>query len=96
MTVIEEVKRSLDILKKHNEEQRVIERMNEPLLEQCKTWLEKMRDNKDHADVVEEILANLETYLAKGTGLEDLRKQVEETLVSMVQSKMEELDAYKY
>jgi hypothetical protein len=93
---IADVKNALTEFNKHNEEQRVITRMNEPLKKQCQEWLAKISAAEVKDEKVSEIIKNLKVYLSDGTGLKELKTEVEEYLIFMTKKKMEELDAYKY
>ena len=93
---IKDVRGALEQLNKHNEEQRVIIRMNEPLLKQCREMVDKITGNDTKDEKVKEIIERLNAYLTSGTGLKEVKAEVEEYLVLTAKKKMEELESYKY
>ena len=93
---IKDVRGVLEQLNKHNEEQRVITRMNEPLLKQCREMVDKINGNGITDGKVNEIIEHLNAYLTSGTGLKEVKAEVEEYLILTTKQKMEELESYKY
>jgi len=89
----------IEVLKKlnnHNEEQRVITRVNEPMLKQCREIADKITAKGIKDDKLQGIIDRLNTYLSTGKGLNEIKAEVEEHLIFTAQEKMGELDAYKY
>ena len=96
MIPISDVKKVIDEIKKHNDEQNVIRRMNEPLKAQCEEWYKQMKSKSVDDENVLLIMNKLRDYLDNNRGLEDLRKLTSDHLSNLVKSKMEELNAYKH
>ena len=93
---IAEVRSAVDRFHKHNNEQKVIIGVNEPRLNQCREWVEKMSGMNSLSPETSAVLEQLKAYLEKGKGLRELKIKVEETLGIITKKKLEELDAYRY
>ena len=95
MSTIEKVKEDLKQFNSHNEEQKITRRLNDPLIAQCKTWVEAMAKKENMDETCHAIITAVNNFVETGEGLLDVKRLVEETMVGLSKSKMEELNAYK-
>jgi hypothetical protein len=96
MNAVDNARRALEMFKKHNEEQHVIQRMNAPLINKCKTWLEDVRQTETCDDALRDVITAVKKFIETGEGLAATKLLIEETMAAITKEKMEELDAYKY
>ena len=96
MSTIEKVKGDLKQFNSHNEEQKITQRLNEPLIAQCKIWAENMAKKENIDETCRAIIKAVNNFVETGEGLPEVKRLVEETMVGLSKAKMEELNAYKH
>lgn len=92
---LEEIKLAIEKINKHNEDQRVIIRMNEPQHVKLREWVDQFV-NADESHELYSIIQAVRKYLNTHKDLDGTRTIIKEHLITIVREKMEELDAYKY